>query len=125
MRVGVRFDLAIERIAALCGTRAPHCTGVSLILTRTPSSQTKGSAPGQHKRSACLAAMLSPRGASRLDHRDGGNWEPRQVDDEDASPVRQVARIDPAIVGFDGPSAEGEAQAQAGAIGAALFERAE
>ena len=65
------------------------------------------------------------RGASRLHHRDGGNWEPRQVDGEDASPIRQVARIDPAIVRFDAPSAEGEAKAQAGAIGAALLERAE
>ena len=38
---------------------------------------------------------------------------------------RQVARIDPAVVRFDAPSAEGEAKAQAGSIGAALLERAE
>ena len=63
--------------------------------------------------------------ASRLNDRDGGNWQPRQVDGEDASLTRQVARIDPAIVRFDAPSAEGEAKAQAGSIGAALLERAE
>ena len=37
----------------------------------------------------------------------------------------QVARIDPAVVRFDAPSAEGEAKAQAGSIGASLLERAE
>ena len=37
----------------------------------------------------------------------------------------QVARRDPAIVRLDAPSAEGEAKAQAGSIGAALLERAE
>ena len=38
---------------------------------------------------------------------------------------RQVARIDPAVVRFNAPSAEGEAKTQAGSIGAALLERAE
>ena len=37
----------------------------------------------------------------------------------------QVARIDPATVRFDAPSAEGEAKSQAGSIGASLLERAE
>ena len=61
-----------------------------------------------------VAAVLRRVGASRLDDCHGWNWEPRQVDDEDASPFRQVARIDPAIVRFDAPSAEGEAEAQTG-----------
>ena len=66
------------------------------------------------------------RAASRLDDdRNGTNWNPRQVDREDASLIRQVARIDPAIVRFDAPSAEGEAKTQAGSIGASLLERAE
>ena len=68
---------------------------------------------------------ISACGAGPLAHRHSGNWEPRQVDGEDASPVRQVARIDPAMVRFDTPPAEGEAKAQAGSIGAALLERAE
>ncbi len=72
-----------------------------------------------------LRQCLRRVGASRLDDCHGGNWEPRQVDGEDASPIRQVARIDPAIVRFDAPSAEGEAEAKAGSIGAALLERAE
>ena len=38
---------------------------------------------------------------SKLHYRDGGNWEPREVKGEDASPVGQVARIDPAVVRFD------------------------
>ena len=59
-----------------------------------------------------------------LEHRDGGNRDPREVKGEDASPVGQVARRDPAVVRFDAPSAEGEAQAQTGPIGTALFERA-
>ena len=62
---------------------------------------------------------------SRLDHRDGRNWNARQVDGEDASLVGQVARVDPAVVRLDAPSAEGEAEAQAGSIGASLLERAE
>jgi hypothetical protein len=45
-----------------------------------------------------------------LGERDGWCGEPRQVDGEHASPLRQVARRDPAMVGFDGPLAEGEAQ---------------
>ena len=62
---------------------------------------------------------------ARLNHRDVENWKPRQVDGEDAAPFRQVARVDPAMVRFDAPSAEGEAQAEPGAVGAALLERAE
>ena len=40
-------------------------------------------------------------------------------------PLGQVSRIDPAMVGFDAPSAEREAEAQACSIGAALLERTE
>jgi len=39
--------------------------------------------------------------------------------------TRHVARIDPAIVGFSAPSAEGEAKTQAGSIRASLLERPE
>ena len=45
---------------------------------------------------------------------------PWQVDDDDASPFRQVARIDPAAICLGAPTAIGEAKAQAGSIGAAL-----
>ncbi len=69
--------------------------------------------------------MRSSRGASRLHHRDGGNREPRQVDAKDASHIREVARINPAMVRFNPPSAEGEAKTQAGSIGAPLLEWAE
>jgi hypothetical protein len=62
---------------------------------------------------------------SNLSQRDGWHFEPRQVDGKDASPLRQVSRIDPAIVRFDAPLAEGEAEAQAGSINAVLRERAE
>ena len=72
-----------------------------------------------------FASEACPVAASRLNGRDGGNWQPRQVDGEDASPSRQVARIDPAVVRFSAPSAEGETKTQAGSIGAALLERAE
>ena len=40
-------------------------------------------------------------------------------------PLSGVARIDPTIVRFGAPSAEGEAKAQARSIDAALLERAE
>ena len=49
--------------------------------------------------------------------------KPRQVDDKDAAVIGQVARIDPAIVGFGAPTAEGEAQTEPGSIRASLLER--
>ena len=61
---------------------------------------------------------------SRLDARDRENWEPGQIDREYASPIREIARIDPTIVHLCAPSAEGETKTHAGSIGAALFERA-
>jgi hypothetical protein len=98
----------------------------SFTLTRTSSV---GRSPiaglrAKVKRPAPSCGSASSE-ASKLHHRAGGHWYPREVKSEDASPVRQIARIDPAIVRFDGPSAEGKAQAQASAIGAVLFERAE
>jgi hypothetical protein len=63
-------------------------------------------------------------GASGLNDCDGGNRQPRQVDGENAALTREVARINPAIVRFSAPSAEGETQTHAGSIGAALLERA-
>ena len=63
--------------------------------------------------------------AFKLDDRNGTNGNPGQVNREDASLIRQVARIDPAIVRLDAPSAECEAEAHAGSIGASLLERAE
>jgi hypothetical protein len=65
------------------------------------------------------------RAASRLNHFDGRDWEPRQVDGKNTSPTRKVARIDTAIVRFRAPSAERETKTYAGSIGAALLERAE
>lgn len=57
-------------------------------------------------------------GAGRVEHaanrRDDGTFQSRQIDDEDASPVRQIARVDPATVRLDTQPAEGEAQAQPG-----------
>ena len=81
-------------------------------LTRTPN--VRKSAKGSFR--AVLAA------ASRPKDRDGGNWHPRQVDGEHASPARQIARIDPAIVRPSAPSAEGETKTHVGSIGAALLE---
>src|SRR5688572_5941337 len=66
-----------------------------------------------------------PRRAPPLNRRDDWNWQSWQVDDEDASPVGQTARVDPASVRFDAQPAEGKAQACPGAIGASLFKRAE
>jgi len=63
-------------------------------------------------------------GTLRLNDHDGGKWLPRQVEGEHASSPRQVVRIDPAIVRFSAPSAEGEAKTQAGSIAAALLELA-
>ena len=62
-------------------------------------------------------------GTLRLNDYDGGKWLSRQVDGEHASSPRQVARIDPALIRFRAPSAEGEAKTDAGSIGAALLER--
>jgi hypothetical protein len=62
--------------------------------------------------------------ASRLNDRDGRNQQPRQVDSEHASPIGEIARIDPAVVRFSAPSAERETKTQAGSIGATLLERA-
>jgi hypothetical protein len=58
-------------------------------------------------------------------NRRDGHWEAWQVDGKDASLVRQVARIESAVIRFDSPSAEGEAKTQAGSIGASLLERPE
>ena len=69
-------------------------------------------------------SLRAPPTRSTPAHRDGDR-ESRQVDGKDTSRIRQVARIDQAIVRFDRPSAEGEAKTQTGAIGAALLERAE
>ena len=60
---------------------------------------------------------------SGLNDCESGKWLPWQVDGEHASSPRQVARIDPAIVRFSAPSAEGETKTHAGSIGAALLER--
>jgi hypothetical protein len=58
-----------------------------------------------------------------LNDRDGGNWEPGHVDREDASPIREIARIDPTIIRFSAASAVGETKTHVGSIGAALLER--
>ena len=50
---------------------------------------------------------------------------PREVDGKDASRIREVARIDPAMVRLNRGSAEGETESQTCSIGAALLERTE
>jgi hypothetical protein len=60
-----------------------------------------------------------------LTEREDGHGAPREVDGKDASFVKEVARRDPAMVRFGGPSAERDPNAQAGAIGASLLVRAE
>src|SRR5690349_10077698 len=69
------------------------------------------------------ADCVSPRAQTSLCER--GDVEPRQVDGEDASPIRQVAGVDATMVGFSAPSAEGEPQTQAGPIRASLLEWSE
>jgi hypothetical protein len=64
------------------------------------------------------------RGTLGLNDHGSGNWLPRQVDGEHASSPGQVARVDPPLVRFSPPSAEDEANTDAGSIGAALLERA-
>jgi hypothetical protein len=69
-----------------------------------------------------------PTGILRTQHaanRDGGHRDPRKVDGKHASFAGDVPTIDPAVMSFDGPSAERETEAQAGSIGSALLERAE
>jgi hypothetical protein len=44
---------------------------------------------------------------------EGRDDEPREVDGEHTSHVREVARIDPALARFHAPPAEGQAQAPA------------
>src|SRR5688572_9098682 len=65
------------------------------------------------------------RDVRMLSHYDIWNYAPWQIDGENASPSGKVPRVDPAMVGFDAPSAEREAQAQTGSIRASLLERAE
>jgi hypothetical protein len=111
----------------------PTATGVrrrtqdagSFRLTRTSCVRKSQSAQvvGKDARPRTAAVLLAR--APKLHHRDGGNREPREVKGEDASLVGQVTRIDPTVVRFDAPSAEGEAKAHTRSIGAALFERAE
>ena len=50
---------------------------------------------------------------------------PREVDGKDASRIREVARIDPAMVRFNGPPAEREAKTETCSIRAVLLERTE
>jgi hypothetical protein len=79
------------------------------------------------RRAVCemASSVRKSQSAQLREARDGGNRDSREVKREDASRVRQVARIDPAIVRFDAPSAKGKAKAQASPIGAALLKRAE
>ena len=67
-----------------------------------------------------MSARLAPMSYLRQLGRDG---QPRHVHGKDASSTRETARVDQAQVGFHGPSAESETKAEAGSIGAALFER--
>jgi hypothetical protein len=53
-----------------------------------------------------LAALLP----APVSAQEGKKWKPRQIDGEDASLPRQVARTDLTIARFSAPSAEGEAK---------------
>src|SRR5213593_1873345 len=63
------------------------------------------------------------RQTSSLSARAGRSWGPRKVHGKHASPLREVARVEPAAVCFGAPSAEREPDAQAGPVGALLRER--
>jgi hypothetical protein len=64
-------------------------------------------------------------GIGNLYNRGVRNRNSGKVDGKDASCTRHVASIDSAVIGFDAPSAEREADTETGSIGAALLERAE
>ena len=63
------------------------------------------------------------RQTSRLSARAGRSWGPRKVHGKHASPLREVARVEPATVYFGAPSAKREPDAQAGPVVALLRER--
>src|SRR4029078_9481892 len=63
------------------------------------------------------------RAGSRLNGLDGEHWLAREIDGENAPPVREIARINPATVCFNTPSAAGKNKTDARSIGAALLER--
>src|SRR5437868_9931641 len=75
----------------------------------------------------CRAPISTPSASSHPNSKrlDAGRRVAWKVDREDAPFSRQVAGIDPAVVRFDGPPAEGEPEPHPGAIGAALLERVE
>ena len=60
-----------------------------------------------------------------LDASRGGHWDSWQVDRKDASLIGDTPGIDPAVVRFNPPSAEGKAKPQTGSIGASLLESVE
>src|SRR6476660_9046802 len=60
-----------------------------------------------------------------LDSSRGRHWDPWQVDRKDASLIGDIPGIDPAVVRFNPPSAEGKAKPQTGSIGASLLESVE
>jgi hypothetical protein len=64
-------------------------------------------------------------GISNLYNRGIRNRNSGKVDGKHASCTRHVAGIDSAVIRFDAPPAEREADAETGSIGAALLERAE
>lgn len=69
-----------------------------------------------------------PSHASELRRlRDGGGRyeQPRQVDDENAPLRGEIPRIDPTMVGFHAPPAEGKAEPETGSVRASLLERVE
>lgn len=97
---------------------------------REPSVSRVGHPPPSATRSMTARSFLS-RYAARLQRWPRGNVEPkrarqrgpRKVHGKDAPPLREIARVEPATVGFGAPSAEPEPDAQAGPVGALLRER--
>jgi hypothetical protein len=60
----------------------------------------------------------------RSKYLEGGNGKSRQINGEDASVARKVARMDASVIGFGAPPAESETETHACPIRAALLERA-
>jgi hypothetical protein len=126
------FDLLIARRCTGRSQRPPeHSLSPNAACedqkARTPSVRQglKGGS-GEVLRSASRVARLpwnpaESRVAVRQPRR--RNRDARQIDREDATSTRKVARIDAAIVRLSAPPAEGETKTHARAVGAALLER--
>jgi hypothetical protein len=94
-RESLRIELCGPWKAHFSSERQTEPHGFNLLASCEQILQRRG--PGTDMRAAPLNGGSS-----------GWNGEPRQVDGENASLIRHVARIDPAMIRFDSPSAESE-----------------